>query len=87
MNPINLQIQYVDGSVAEASTTAADYIAFETKFDKSIATLGSDVRLTYMFFLAWACLNRTKATELSFEDWSATVAMVGESSSPKESKA
>lgn len=86
MNPINLQIQYVDGSAVEVSTTAADFIAFEMKFDKSIATLGTDVRVTYLFFLAWAALHRTKATDLSFEDWAETVAMVGEFS-PKESKA
>lgn len=79
MNPINLQIQFTDGTTADIATTAADYIKFETHFDKSIAALGSDVRLTYMFFLAWAAQKRTKDTELEFEPWSETVAMVGES--------
>ena len=86
MNTINLQIHYVDGTAVEVSTTAADFIAFEMKFDKSIAALGTDVRLTYLFFLAWTSLHRTKVTELSFEDWSATVSMVSEFS-PKGSKA
>lgn len=80
MNPINLQISFIDGSTAEVSTTAADYIKFETHFDKSISALGSDVRLTYMFFLAWAAQKRGKGTDLSFEEWSETVAMVAESS-------
>jgi hypothetical protein len=78
MNPINLQINFIDGSTVEVSTTAADYIKFETHFDKSIAALGSDARLTYMFFLAWAAQKRVKGTDLAFEEWSETVAMVGE---------
>jgi hypothetical protein len=83
MQPINLQIQFIDGTTADVSTTAADYIRFETHFDKSIAALGEDVRLTYMFFLAWSAQKRTKDTDLEFEAWSESVAMVGESD-PKE---
>lgn len=83
MQPLNLQISFVDGTSSEVSTTAADYIKFETHFDKSIATLGNDVRLTYMFFLAWAAAKRTGVTELEFEAWSETVAMVGESEPKK----
>lgn len=83
MNPINLQISFIDGSTAEVSTTAADYIKFETHFDKSIAAIGSDARLTYMFFLAWAAQKRVKGTDLAFEEWSETVAMVGESEPKK----
>ena len=85
MQPINLQIQFTDGTSLDVSTTAADYIKFETHFDKSIAELGKDVRLTYMFFLAWSASKRTGKTELEFEAWSETVAMVGESD-PKASK-
>jgi hypothetical protein len=83
MQNINLQIQFIDGTSQDVSTTAADYIKFETHFDKSIATLGDDVRLTYMFFLAWSAAKRTGKTELSFEDWSETVSMVGESEAKK----
>lgn len=79
MQPLNLQIQFIDGKTEDVSTTAADYIRFETHFDKSISALGNDVRLTYMFFLAWAASKRTGKTELEFEPWSETVSMVGES--------
>ena len=79
MQPLNLQIQFIDGKTQDVSTTAADYIKFETHFDKSIAALGNDTRLTYMFFLAWSAAKRTGQTELEFEDWSETVSMVGES--------
>lgn len=79
MQPLNLQIQFIDGKTEDVSTTAADYIRFETHFDKSISALGNDVRLTYMFFLAWSASKRTGKTELEFEPWSETVSMVGES--------
>jgi hypothetical protein len=83
MQTINLQIQFIDGTTEDVSTTAADYIKFETHFDKSIATLGDDVRLTYMFFLAWSACKRIGKTELDFDSWSETVGMVGESAPKK----
>jgi hypothetical protein len=86
MEPLNLQIQFVDGTSADVSTSASDYIKFEAHFDKSIATLGTDVRITYMFFLAWAASKRAGKTELDFDAWTETVSMVGESA-PKELKA
>ena len=79
MQPINLLISYIDGTSCEVSTTAADYIRFETHFDKSISAIGDQARLTYMFFLAWSAAKRTGETELEFEPWSELVAMVGES--------
>ena len=79
MQPLNLQIQFIDGETVDVSTTAADYIKFETHFDKSIAALGNDTRLTYMFFLAWSAAKRAGKTDLEFEPWSETVSMVGES--------
>lgn len=78
MQPINLQIQFIDGTSDEVSTAAADYIKFESHFDKSITVLGTDTRLTYMFYLAWAAAKRTKKTELEFDAWSETVSMVAE---------
>ena len=78
MQPLNLQIQFTDGTTQDVSTNAADYIKFETHFDKSIAALGNDVRLTYMFFLAWSASKRTGKTELDFDSWSETVDMVGD---------
>lgn len=83
MDPLNLQISFIDGKTAETSSTAADFIAFEAHFDKSISSLGTDVRLTYLFFLAYAAQKRTGQTSLSFEDWTNTVAAVGEAA-PKD---
>lgn len=83
MQPINLQIQFIDGTSLDVSTTAADYIKFESHFDKSIATLGTDTRLTYMFFLAWAAAKRSGKTELEFDAWSEAVSMVGDTEPKK----
>ena len=83
MQPLNLQIQFIDGKTEDVSTTAADYIKFESHFDKSITALGDDVRLTYLFFLAWAASKRTGKTDLDFDAWSELVGMVGESEPKK----
>ena len=83
MQPLNLQIQFIDGTTQDVSTTASDYIKFESHFDKSITALGDDVRLTYLFFLAWAASKRTGTTDLDFDAWSELVGMVGESEPKK----
>ncbi len=78
MNPINLQLVFVDGSTRQVTATAADLIAFETHFNISVSALASDPRLTYMFFLGWAVEKRTKGTALPFEEWTETVSLVTE---------
>ena len=77
MNPIELEVTFLDGSTKTVSAIAADLIAFETKFDLSITTLEKDVRITHMFFLAWAALKRSGETKDEFEKWTQTVASVG----------
>ena len=71
---INLQVTYLDGSDKLVTALAADLIAFEAKFDLSIARLDKEVRLTHLLFIAWNVEKRTKATELEFEAWTETVA-------------
>jgi hypothetical protein len=85
MDPINLQIDFIDeaqGSVT-VSAIAADLIAFETHFDLSVSRLGADVRLTHLFFLGWHACKRTKQTDLDFEAWTETVSMVKEAEAKK----
>jgi hypothetical protein len=66
---INLQVTFVDESVKVVKAIAADLVAFETKFDLSIARLEQNVKLTHLLFLAWHVEHRTKATALEFEAW------------------
>jgi len=83
MNPINLRIEFTDGSSAEVTAIAADLIAFESKFDLSVARLEKEIRLTHLFFLAYAVLKRTGQTKEEFEKWAESVSMVAEASGKK----
>lgn len=83
MDPINLQVTFLDGTNTIVSTTAADLIAFESHFDLSIARLNSEIRLTHLFYIAWHVQKRTKTTELDFEQWTETVSLVTEAESKK----
>lgn len=70
---IDLQLTYTDGTIKAVSATAADLVAFETKFDLSIARLEQNVKLTHLLFLAWNVERRTGQTSLEFEPWVDTV--------------
>jgi hypothetical protein len=85
MEPINLQVVFIDASLepVKVSAIASDLIAFEAKFDLSVAKLSTDVRLTHLFFLAWHASKRTKLTELDFDAWTETVSIVKEADSKK----
>ena len=62
---------------------AADLVAFETKFDLSVARLQSEVRLTHLFFIAWHVLKRTGETKDEFEKWIESVNIVTEAEAKK----
>jgi hypothetical protein len=76
MNPISLNIIFADGTEKEVTAVAADLVAFEERFDMSIAQLEKNVRMTHLFFLGWNAMRRTKQTEAEFEAWIETVSMV-----------
>lgn len=84
MNPINLQVQFIDGSTADCVAIAADLIAFETHFDISVGRLEKEIRLTHLFFLAWNVQKRTGLTGDTFEKWIESVSMVSEGSASKK---
>jgi hypothetical protein len=83
MNPINLRVTFIDETTVECSAIAADLIAFEARFDLSVARLEKEVRLTHMFFLAWHALKRTAQTTEEFDKWVESVSMVSEASAKK----
>jgi len=82
---ITLQIQYTDGTTKDVAVSAADMVAFETKYDISIARL-DEARISWLLFLAWHSENRRKVTPLDYEAWLDTVESVGGSEDPKVSK-
>jgi hypothetical protein len=83
MNPINLRVTYIDETSVECSAIAADLIAFEARFDLSVARLEKEVRLTHMFFLAWHALKRSGVVSDEFDKWVESVSMVSEASTKK----
>lgn len=76
MNPISLKVVFVDGTEMDVLTTAADLIAFEERFDMSIAQLEKNLRMTHLFFIAWNALKRVGETKDVFEKWIEAVQMV-----------
>jgi hypothetical protein len=80
MNPINLQVEFIDGTTEEVTAVAADLIAFEAHFDLSVARLQNEIRLTHLFFLAWNVLKRTGKTKDEFMKWVESVSIVSEAS-------
>lgn len=76
MNPINLQVTFLDETVKDCVAIAADLIAFESKFDLSIARLEKELRITHLFFIAWHVSKRLGETTDDFDKWVEGVAMV-----------
>lgn len=73
---INLEVTYENKTEKQLVAKAADLVAFETKFDISIAKLDKEVRWTHICFLGWHVEKRTGGTELEFEPWLETVSAV-----------
>lgn len=80
---INLQVKYIDGTAQEVTAIAADLVAFETKFDLSVAKLEQNVKLTHLLFIAYNQQHRTGQTKLDFEAWVTSVETI-EAAAPKK---
>lgn len=80
---INLLIKYIDGTEKSVVAIAADIVAFEAKFDISVATLEKNVRLTHLMFMAWNIERRTGQTKDEFEKWIESVEIVTADDSKK----
>lgn len=76
---LNLQVTFDNGTSKEVVCNAADLVAFEDKYNVSIAALGSETKLGYLLFLAWHSEKRTGGTKDTYETWLDSVASVGDS--------
>lgn len=70
---INLRVTYADGTNKSIVAKAADIVAFEERFNISMASLQNDVRLTHLLFLAWHAEKRSGDVKDDFEKWLDTV--------------
>jgi hypothetical protein len=80
---INLQLTFNDGKSKDIVANAADMVAFEEKYEKSVQSLASDPRMSYLFWLAWHSEKRRGETTLEFDKWLETIEMVGAGEDPK----
>lgn len=72
----NLEVVYADGTTRAVVGKAVDIVAFEQKFDISMANLQNNIKLTHLMFLAWHVEKRTANTKDDFEKWLESVDMV-----------
>lgn len=83
---LNLHIDYAGGVGREIVANAADLVAFESKFDVSVAALGDSPKLSYLFFIAYSAEKRGGQTTETFEKWLESVELVRTSDTDPKSK-
>jgi hypothetical protein len=69
---MNAKVEYADGSVADVVISAPDFVAFETKYDRSVARFATEIKFTDICWLAWHRLHRDKKAG-EFEAWLDTI--------------
>jgi len=60
---INLRVEFTNSEVKEIVCSERDLVAFEDKFNRSVAKLESEFKLTDLLFLAWHSEHRRKETK------------------------
>lgn len=66
---LDLRVTYNDGSHIDTAATTADLVAFEQTFDRSVARLEAELRLTDVCWLAWKSVSRQGKTTAEFHPW------------------
>ena len=79
---LTLRIEFADGTHKDVLVSAADMVAFEDKFNVSIAKL-DDPRIGWLLFLAWHSEKRRKQTGAEYEQWLELVDSIGTTEDPK----
>ena len=79
---LTLRIEFADGTHKDVLVSAADMVAFEDKFNVSIAKL-DDPRIGWLLHLAWHSEKRRKQTAVEYEAWLELVDSIGTTEDPK----
>lgn len=69
---MNAKVEYADGSGADVVISAPDFVAFETKYDRSVARFATEIKFTDICWLAWHRLHRDKKAG-EFDEWLDTI--------------
>jgi hypothetical protein len=83
---INLRVDLLDGSKQDVICSAIDLVAFEDKYQRSVARLEHEMRLTDLLFIAWHSLHRQKETTKDFDNWLNDVESITSSDDDPKSK-
>ena len=59
----------LDGKSRKIVAAFPDFIAFENKFNRSVAKFETELTLTDLAYLGWHAEHRLKKTGLDFESW------------------
>lgn len=73
---IRLQVEYLDGEPAVVEALAGDICRFEDHFEIAISSLGQNVRMKHLAYLAWLACKRTNPQVAEFDTWLDTVAVI-----------
>lgn len=65
----NLRVEYANGTTEEVTASAIDFVAFEDKYQRSVARLEQELKLTDLVFLAWHSLKRQSKAEADMDKW------------------
>lgn len=66
---MNLRVTYNSGKNEEVVASAADLVAFEAQFSRSVAKFEVEFKYTDICWLAWHSLNRRKKVTKTFDEW------------------
>jgi len=66
---ITLRVEFTNNKKSDVVCVARDLVAFEEKYQRSVARLDSEMRLTDLLWMAWHSLNRQKITDKDFDSW------------------
>ena len=66
---LHLRVTNSDGSAVDVKVSAADLVAFESEFNRSVAKFQNEFRLTDMYWLAWHSMKRTNPSVPGFMEW------------------
>jgi hypothetical protein len=83
---LTLRVDYENGTAEEVVCSAADLVAFEATYSRSVARLEQEMRFTDLLYLAWHSSHRRKKTTATFEAWVDTVATIGAGEEDPKSK-
>jgi hypothetical protein len=83
---ITLRTEFIDGTVEDVICSAADLVAFEERYQRSVVRLEQEMRLTDLLFIAWHSLNRQKKTLKDFDNWLNDVESITSSDEDPKSK-